>query len=908
MLDRLRQGFLHVMGHGASAPPPPQVLDAAEARMVIRQAGDVIEFEATLSAEPILRLRGEIDGPLSTGRASGRSATSLLHLQVPIRADGQAAVVDITVMRPNDDDNWQGYVLARARRRRLPPASQALELLYSNELDVQIRYMFCFDEAIRPLGFQEFSRHESVFKEVPSVSQMVAFLRATLHHRRTTLRSLTSMARNASDARVLARVAEMNERLSQGQDFATDLLRQTLAWLSDQGRTVNPNTLCALALLADIHLGRIETAHVDALVEGGQAIPLSVDGIGAAVAFLGVAREGAPPFLPPADDGARALAFLEATVARRNAISILTDLADDSGSERSRGRVDQLLARVSAEQNLLNDEHAALQSYIQGRGRKIQGETISALAIYVDFEAGILNEEDIDGLTPQRAFVDASLYSMLAISRAFDFELHCWLLPHSRSTDPADQEALWRGLENLVTLSEGGVIARFWESGQAGHQTMHVPTPSDVAEMRGRGYTFTGELLADLPHLAHLQESELGAFEASGETLVARYVSESGTVRWQRLQVAGREGRVRRLPDQRYSFIDRYEIFHFGQSLMGRLEGTEAEALVGREDVLVVYRDARGAAHYKHMPAVSDAAAVATPPQRDWTFDRTTVWFPDARLFPPLLAEASHEYLLGLPDDRASRGRLDLVYSGLEQALAPAPELLSLGALPDLYRSLHEALQAPALRALLLGALGQKARDGMADRLASTKESLRVSPSLTGDLAAHPALLELAALFVLHALFHDDPALEARVFEDLLLDRLLSAAESDNQAERLRAVEWMGTSTVAGREDQRMAFSYVLCRFLESDGARVAAAAAHALGALALRRVRRPPAIVARVEDERPLPASEDSESLADEVLTVFSLPPEHRKSVLTMLAALLPEVASPSAGRRPAEAPPPAP
>lgn len=907
MFERLRQGLRHVLHHGAEGAEPihaPHALDSTEARLTIHQHDDLIELRPTFAGDPMLRVRAFIAGPLSTARIASRSSTSLLRLQIPVRADGRDATIEITVMRAGrleaDDAAHPsaGFVLARARRRRIPPDRQAVEILYSHPQDLQVRYLVAMESTIQPLDFKEYAQHESVFKEVPSVSQMVAFLRATLHHRRTTLRSLGSMARNTAVPHVHCVVDDMTRRLSQGQDFTTERVRHTLAWLGDEGRSVNPNTVSALALLCDIYLENIGSEQLDALVDRGEELPVSKSALAATVAFLGAVEvqdrwTRALPALLQDESGPaeRALAFLQSTVARRNTLSILTDLADDSGSERSRTRVDQLLARVGADQNLLNDEHLALQAYFEARGRKVQAETISALAIYVDFEAGILNEDDIDGLTPQRAFVDASLYSMLAIARAFDYDLRCWLLPFIRSHDAADHDKMWKQLEDLVTLSEGGIVARFLESGQAGHETVYIAAPDDVTALRARGYIFTGEFLADFATLHHLQEVELGAFEALGVPIIARFMSDSGVVAWRRLDVVERasSAALRELLKRPYSFADRYEIFHFAQNVLGAHEPVAADALVGRDNVLVVYRDARGAAHYKHVAHVDDTAQITTAPQRDWDWAQAVVRFPDAALFPRLLTEASHEFLLGLPDDRASLGRLDLVYSGLEDSLsAPPPSV----ALSEKVAPLQEAMQSAAIRALLVGIIDVGARDDALGLLELDRDRRSLAPVLA-EACDSPALLEVAALLVLHALCGDAGAriaCDTARFDALLLDRLLAAAEDGDVEVRRCAVELMGTYAAHARAEQRLAFSYVLTRLMDNDVATVSRAAARALGTIALRDVHPPVRLTTVGAPPRATAEEVDADRTAEEVLIMFSLPAEHHKAVVTMLAGLLPE------------------
>jgi hypothetical protein len=346
-----------------------------------------------------------------------------------------------------------------------------------------------------------------------------------------------------------------------------------------------------------------------------------------------------------------------------------------------------------------------------------------------------------------------------------------------------------------------------------------------------------------------------------------------------------------------HSFVDRYDIFHFGQAIFAHKEKVEAAALADAENVLTVYRDARGADHYRHFERVASIEDVTTPPQRDWEWDSSVVRFPEDRRFPPVLAEASHEYLLGLPDERASMERLDAVYSGLLAGLSKPGTEVALRGVEGAVEQISQMLNSASLRALLVGVVEVGERDAALAKFGAG-ENLWVAAPLVEHLE-HASLAELAALAVLRALFVDasdsDAAhheKELHTLEELMLDRLLAAAESDLIEVKRCACALMGSELVARHAEQRLAFSYVLGRLMDSDETAVADASARALAALALRRVS-PPVSLARqgtatVSPKLTTLSPDDTSMLTEEILGIYSLPHEHRKPVATMLATLL--------------------
>lgn len=824
MLDKLKSILLRPVWPppGEAAPALPQEVRHPQAQVTLKQSEDLLLVCADFSPEPLAQLRGALAGSGTGARADvgGRQA---MVVTFPVESRGQRHKVTLTAVL----SEGTGFERIRATRRLQPDGTQALEVAYARG-DQQCRFLLELPSEVEPVGFQEFSRARAVFDEVPPVAQMVAFLKATLHHRRTTLRSLSTMARRCKDERVQQVVEALEARLSSGHDFSNPGIMLCRAFLESKGKTIQANTVAALCLLADIWMGNLREQELTALLERDVALPTSSEAARAVVGFFGVKQSTSDwkklvgKKTPDPKVAQEAETFLKKAVGQRNALTILEDLADDSGSERSRSRVQRLLAKVPFNQVLVNDEHEALRSFLALSGRPIQRDTVAALGIYVDFEAGILSEEDIDALTPQRGFWDTSLYGMTAISGAFDAELRAFRVP---------EESGWSQLAALTKASEGGVVARFIELGAPGYLTCHLATPEAVEAARQQGLRFTGQLLARLPILDHLSEDDLRVFMGSGQPVFALFGSEEHHYQWRRVEERLREGPAGELLRSEFSFLEGYEVYHFHDRVVAQRAPAQSE---GR---LAVYRDSRGKAHFEPGPGLE--------------FTGEEVVFPDLSGCPEVLVEPSHDYLLGRPDERTPhRTRLQRIYQGLVDYLNRARVYHDLRLHPRQWERLKEGLQSPWLRAIVLGTVDAGTRN---DLVASVEGSLAlgVSESMLQSLE----LSELVEFPVLRSLFEmcEDQELEVPCgrkyyqrgkFVELLLDRLYAATDSEDPVVRMVACRMLGTDLLAGSEQRQLAVSYVLARMFDHDKTSVARAAARSLCALALQEAIPLPSLV----------------------------------------------------------------
>jgi len=831
MSDLLRRLLPTAWGRGPEAMP--QDLVVSEAGLRVTCSDGRLAILMAFGGSPLFVLEGFPGVRLSTVRTDrGGHPALLLHL-------GQDLA--ITCVQFGQTPPGQAQVLVRATRKRLPEGGQALEFTFAHGAD-QVRYLAELGPGLVPLGFREHAPAEAVFTEVPPLSQMVAFLKATLHQRRTALRSLKGLARRCADPRVRAGIDDFGARLNPGHDFNQPVIEELRVALEQQGRPVNLNTLIALCLMADLFLGRIESAHVDDLVNRDRPLLISDEAAAAAARFL-----GGRPVRAASSEADRALGFLWAAVAERSARTILEDLAEDSGSETSRARVRCLLERVAPDQGLDTDEQEALRSYLAACGRTIHADTLAALCLYVDFEAGILAEEDIDGLTPARSFVDHSLYALLAVAGAFEVDLRCLVLGDE------DESVRWGGLECLVTLSGQGALARFLEPGLPGFHTRHLPDPAAVQQARAEGLGFTGEVLVCFPVLDYLEVSDLRAFLGQQVPLLACFQSEDRSVRWRVIEPASPHRRDLEALTGPFGFIEGFRAYRFHGRVLGRVLQVRPEELVGRSSVVAVDRDHRGNRHYRFLAEVLEPEQMLRALGQGLEWSGGVAVFPQVDRLPPDALEPSPEYLLGRPEDTSSEvRRLELCFRAVRSVLQKSPEVLPLDQHPEAADCLRRALGSPQVRSALLGVVDPATRHILA-RLPGEEGHpppavLRLAPALL-DCLAFPEGQQVAALLVLQALCASPrvriagPPREWRpeAFQALLQESLFRMALSDSL--ELRSASWalLATEALGVDRSRREAAAYLLMRHLEGPQGDEAA---RALAALALApTVPLPPAV-----------------------------------------------------------------
>ncbi len=832
MSDLLRRLFA---GHREREPEAaPTEFTSPEAGLRFSFDQDRLSIYLTGGTEPLFAVDGATGVRLRAVRTerAGHPAT-LLHL---------GDELNITCVQFGHARPGKARSLVRATRKRQPEGGQALEMTFASGSD-QVRYLVELGPTLKVLEFREVSPVEAIFTEIPPLSQMVAFLKATLHQRRTALRSLRGLARRCADPQVREGIEDMEARLSPGHDFTQPVVVELREALEAQGRPVYVNTLVALCLMADLYLGRINRSTLDAVVGRDEPLVISDDAAAAAARFL-----GGRPARPATGAADRALGFLWAAVAERSARTILEDLAEDSGSATSRARVRRLLEKVALDQGFGNDEQTALRSYLAACGRTIHPDTVAALCLYVDFEAGILAEEDIEALTPARSFVDHSLYALLSVAGAFEVDLRCLVLPQS------EEPRMWRGLKRLVLLGHHGLLARFLEPGSPGYVTRHLEDGEAVDQARADGLSFTGEVLVQFPVLDYLEVRDLQTFLGKKVPLMGCFQAEDRALRW-RIVDPGVKGDPKiEMVTGPHGFIETFRAFRFQGKVVGQLVEAEAASLVGQSQVVAIYLDHRGNRHYQCLDRVASAEQVQEPPGPGLEWSGKVAVFPNLDQFPPDLVEPGPDYLLGRPEDASPESlRLTLCYRAVHACLVQHPSRVLLDSHPQEADHLRGLLRSDPLRSAVLGVVGTTTRHAVVAMLGEqgtpVPGQIRLAPAVLTALGS-PEGEQVATLLVLYALCSSpriplppqDRDWRPEAFLDLLQDRLFALADAESATLRAAACALLGTEVAAGSRARREAAAYLLARHLEASA--TGEAAIHSLAALALApTVPAPPAV-----------------------------------------------------------------
>lgn len=654
--------------------------------------------------------------------------------------------VNVTCVKLGRVEPGYADVLQRAVKKKLSGGAHVLEIIFGRGTD-QVRYDIDTDAEIKIIDFIEYQAPEAVFSEIPPVSQMVAFLRATLHQRRTVLRSLIVMATRCENKRIKDTVEYL------GAIFHTDiaveqpLVDKVSESLKASGKEVHKHTIAALCILADIYMGRIDKALADRCRREERELPVSEDAASAAERFLkGVFAEQAH------SQADLALNFLYRTVEERSVISILGDIIEEGGSQKSRRIFKKLTEVQISDQNLTNDEQVALYDYFEANGKSVRRDTIAAVCLYADFEAGIIKESDIDTLKTGKGFADHSLYAMLSVACAFDVNLKCFCL------DNDDHEKRWTDLERIIEYIGKGVIARFTQEGVPGYLTMYIPDARALHKARRFGFYLPGELLLEWSCIDFLDISEFQLFRKQPKPMLACFVSEDHLVRWH-LSRPEDDLKYHESSAGPCGFINGFRSYRFYGKAAGWHKKATAEELVGRDKVIAVYINHRGSRKYRFIEHVADTSDIFTLPEgfgSEHEFNEEIVEFPDWGDLTSDMEEPSYERFLGITDDSSDKmQRISLCYRGVRNMLADTPTRRYLEDIPEAVKKVRKILAsgswrkktqrmlAPAMNAYFVSMLGHEGQ-----RL---NGKISVSPEIEAALA-EPKTAEMAVMIIVYAL------------------------------------------------------------------------------------------------------------------------------------------------------------
>ncbi len=784
-----------------------------EARLRVVPGTDRVEFFSLITGERLFGLPASLTGPPVKSTESADRGQRQVVLSVPLPGNRS---VRVTFQSPPEVEPEE-VETARASQARVPPDSSMVEFLLTRE-EHEFRYVFEFPEGLSVQDFEPVPDRRPVFRTVPPVAQMAAFLRAMTQHRRSALACLEDVARSSGSPRTREQVAVLTGLYPRSHEFSSERIQSLEKLLRRSGRIVHPAVLAALTIFVELVQGRLIP---EGLEPGG---PLEVS----AQACYQVARHfnvepsstlweelfGQPPE-GSIDEGLREA--LRKSSTSRTHLDILSDLARESKSQRVAAFVDSVRPRLPQGQFQVNDEQVALGSLLASSGIPVHGNTLTALCLFVDIEVGVLSQLAFDRLIESGDRVDTSMYAMVAVAGAFDLGLRGFSL----------EQATEDGLKSLLQLAGGRLMARFVKSGQEGFWWEYLGSAAEVTRPAREGLTFTGHVLGRFAVIDQLNERDLEVFNRAGRPMMACFSADyDRTILWKKL------GDEEPSEQGKFTFIKGFTAFSFSRMVMAGLESGRP-----RGPAVIGELDARGNYCYRFLEDPTELPEVWSGKQ---------VAFPEVERLPELMYELGQDPLLGRSEALLEEARtLEQIHSAVGRILSARPTYLSLTEQPELLSNLQQLARSPALAGITSGVLDGPTREGLVELLSRPQGlKLEVYEPLARAVDT-PEELEFLTLHVLFALaVSEEVQLERRFkqydearFRQLLRTRLHGLLDSAEPHTRALAVRLMATAEEIRDRNDRLIAQYELSRARQDSDPEVVLGASEALGRLALEQV-----------------------------------------------------------------------
>lgn len=814
-----------------------------EARLRVVPGTERVEFFSLITGERLFGLPARLTGPPVKSTESADRGQKQVILSVPL-PDNRS--VRVTFQSPPEVEPEE-VETARASQTRVPPDSSMVEFLLTRE-EHEFRYVFEFPEGLPVQDFEPVPDRRPVFRSVPPVAQMAAFLRAMTQHRRSALACLEDVARTSGSPRTREQVVVLAGLYPRSHEFSSERLRALETLLRRCGRIVHPAVLAALAIFVELEQERLSP---ESLEPGG---PLEVS---ARSCYL-VARHfnvepsstlweelfGQPPE-GILDEGLREA--LRRSSTSRTHLDILSDLARESKSQRVAAFVDAVRPRLPQGQFRVNDEQVALGALLAASGIPVHGNTLTALCLFVDIEVGVLSQLAFDRVIESGDRVDTSMYAMVAVAGAFDLGLRGFSL----------EQASEDGLKSLLQLAGGRLMARFVKPGQEGFWWEYLGSAAEVTRPAREGLTFTGHVLGRFAAIDQLNERDLEVFNRAGRPMMACFSADyDRTILWKKL------GDEEPAEQGKFTFIKGFTAFSFNRMVMAGLESgrPRCSAVIGE-------LDARGNYSYRFLE---------DPAELPEGWSGKLVAFPEVDRLPELMYELGQDPLLGRSEALLEEARtLEQVHSSVGRILSARPTYLSLLEQPELLASLQQLARSPALASATSVVLDGPTRESLVDLLSRPQGlKLEVYEPLARAVDT-PEELEFLALHVLFALaISEDVQFERRFkqydearFRQLLRTRLHGLLDSPRSHTRALAVRLMATTEEIRDRNDRLIAQYELSRARQDSDPAVVLGASEALGRLALEQVMPLPEMTSVALSKAPAEPVETLEPISDREL-----------------------------------------
>lgn len=779
--SKIESGFRELVRRfRGSRPVGEMVLVSSEATLKAHQAEpDRVVLTSLLDGRRLFSVEGRLEAALT--RVEGGGDTTL---RLPVRTQDGRGWIRVRVSRTAPPGEWPAL-----RRVRAVAVPEGLEFQFRSDSapeSAEISLEFTFDPTLRISEFRPFEDLQPLFRELPGVPEMAAYLRACMHHRRSQLQILSDLADSLRSARIQDGVDLMRRRRT-AVLMNTWTLSELATRLSARKHEMSPTVLGAACLAAELEARTLGLDALAAMLADAVVYDPSAE-ILAGLENALVARLRGDLLDDPADSPRdRALARVAQALTQDSALRVLSDLAAQSRAGTA-ASVARLLRRGLRESARLSDEsQEALRTLLARAGRAISSGTMAGLCLFVEAELGLITWEQMEELLTGGVRPPTTAYALAAVAGACDLELRGFRV--ERDLVPS-----------LIGLSEGQALVQ-----QGDH--FHVPggeeTPAPVVSM-----------LVHLPVLDNLQMRDLEVLAASGHTVHSCYRSSV---------------------HRHLVWADRLEPdAPFAGRVLGWLRRAAPEDLEGQESVITAWSDQRGQISFRHHATFRSADVRAEGEER-WTGE--IVEFP-AEGLPPVLAEMNRHELSGIEDPR----RLPPGLVELKEALDGLGEegSDSLHHHPRLLSSVRLGLVSPALVRLLCDSADRRTREAIL-------EAARRPDGIREELVVHPSLLFLLELTetvetgLLATAASLAPTDEAEPLFRSLVPRLREHSASGQSAVRWATARLLGTRLGQVLMEDALAILRDL-RLDESRG--VAGAATASLVALALAPSRPTPPLV----------------------------------------------------------------
>lgn len=704
------------------------------------------------------------------------------------------------------------FSVQKAVYSRIPNSRQGLELDVMFGME-KARYLIDFALGCTVSNLNELDVRDSLLNAVPPINQMVAFLKATSHQRRTILHSLSGFVRHCDIEQVNRVVGFILKNVNKNEYFMHHSVLSLRDRLQQHGKRVNFNSLAAMCLLTDIYLGKLDEAGLQAYTDNKQSVGISDAACAATGLFLGDSTFE----VGDNTDIERGLQFLRDVVGSRSRRTILYDIAEDGGSKISISAVKKLMDTVpEAEINAARDREP-LALLLEANGKRIKDDTVAALCLYTDLEIGAISEQNIEQFLPEVYLEEHSAYSLVTVGRNFGLDLRCVRIVSDTPDEAFDT------LDVLLKLAKNGVLARFINIENNRYRTFYLKDIEDCRTVYKNSYLFTGQLILELPAAEHVNSAELEEFFKTGKPFMGCFVSEDRVIRWDIV----RSGAGAELPASavdKYGFIEGCRSYRFDGRVLSTASKCDLDDLSSGGGVITVCKDKKGYVKYRYLPLGEEE--VRAIPDKELTYDGSILVLPEIKDLQARIYELDAQELAGLGSTETPEYlRLIGCMNGVRAALLSEAETVPLKNNIEILDKIRDTVLKPDFKNGLVEVLDFTSRCKLTAALGPKGKALRGEINISRtvlEALQNDSLREAAVMMILYAMCQDKNghleyfkiSWSEELFRNLILEKLFNLIHSESISVKILACRLLGARMFAEAVDAYEAAVYVISSML----------------------------------------------------------------------------------------------